>query len=133
VTQPNAADNGVMRKKRVLLIAAALIACLSAIMACSPQSTLVVVQSNLSVNEFTADINQSTAIVSGVVTNQGIWPVQNCVVVADFYNYQGHKVAANTFKLQKLEPGQACQFDIKVSGRETWDVARCNLSIADKK
>lgn len=133
VTQPNAADNGFMRTKLVLLIVVALVACLPAITACSSRSSIIVVESNLSVTEFTADINQSTAIVSGVVTNQGIWPVQNFVVVADFYDYQGHKVATNTYLLQKLGPGQTQQIDIKISGREAWNVASCNLSIADNK
>jgi hypothetical protein len=122
-----------MHTKRFLSVAVALIACLSAIMACSPRSSLIVVQSNLSVNEFTVDISQSTAVVSAVVTNQGIWPVQDFVVVADFYNYQGQKVASNTYLIQKLEPGLARQVDIKISGREAWDVASCNLSIADNK
>jgi len=122
-----------MRTKRVLLIIVALIVYLPVVTACSPQSSLVIVQSNLSVNEFTADKNQSTAIVSGVVTNQGIWPVQNCAVVADFYNYEDRKVATNTYILQKLGPGQTQQFDIKFSGYEAWNVARCNLSIADNK
>ena len=99
-----------MRTSLALLVLPALILFSSVFVACSPGSQLQVLQHNITVNEFTADAAQSVATVKGVVKNQGIWPVQNCTVIADFYDNKGYKIGTYSDTLQRLEPGQSSDF-----------------------
>ena len=81
-----------MQTSPLLLVLPALLLVSSIFVACSPDAQLQVLQHNITINEFTADAAQSVATVKGVIKNQGIWPVQNCTVIADFYDYQGYKI-----------------------------------------
>ncbi|MBN1374730.1 MAG: hypothetical protein JXA01_01105 [Dehalococcoidia bacterium] len=122
-----------MRSLNASLIIVILLLCIMGAAACSPASSLVILESNLAVNEFTADITESTAAVDGVVVNEGIWPVENCEVVAEFYDYQGNKIASNSYALPKLGSRQTAHFKIELKGNKAWNVARCSVSINKMK
>jgi len=121
-----------MQTGSLLLVLPALLLVSALFVACSPESQLQVLQHNITINEFTADAAKSVAIVKGVVKNQGIWPVQNCMVIADFYDYKGYKIGTYTDTLQRLEPGQASDFKIELRGSEAWKVATCSVSVVSK-
>lgn len=101
--------------------------------ACSPLSSLVILDSKLVVNEFTADIDESTAVVEGVIANEGIWSVENCEVVAEFYDYQGSKIASSSCDLPKLGSWETAHFKIELKGNKVWRVARCSISVNEMK
>jgi hypothetical protein len=121
-----------MRTSLALLVLPALILFSSVFVACSPGSHLQVLQHNITVNEFTADAAQSVATVTGIVKNQGIWPVQSCTVIADFYDYKGYKIGTYSDTLQRLEPGQTCDFKVELKGTEAWKVATYSVSVVGK-
>ena len=121
-----------MQTSPMLLVLPALLLFSSVFVACSTDSQLQVLQHNITINEFTADAAQSVATVKGVVKNQGIWPAQNCMVIADFYDYRGYKIGTYTDTFQKLEPGQTCGFKIELKGPEAWKVAMYSLSVVSK-
>ena len=121
-----------MRTSLALLVLPALILFSSVFVACSPGSHLQVLQHNITVNEFTADAAQSVATVKGIVKNQGIWPVQSCTVIADFYDYKGYKIGTYSDTLQRLEPGQTCDFKVELKGTEAWKVATYSVSVVGK-
>ncbi|MCX6007488.1 MAG: FxLYD domain-containing protein [Chloroflexi bacterium] len=121
-----------MQTSSLQLVLPALLLFSSVLVACSPESQLQVLQHNITINEFTADTAQSVATVKGVVKNQGIWPVQNCIVTADFYDYKGYKIGTYTDTLQRLDPGQACDFKVELKGTDAWKVATYKVSVVSK-
>jgi hypothetical protein len=121
-----------MQTGSLLLVLPALLLFSSVFVACSPDSQLQVLQHHITISEFTADATQSVATVKGVVKNQGMWPTQNCTVIADFYDYKGHKIGTHTAALQRLEPGQAGDFKVELKGSEAWKVATYSVSVVSK-
>ncbi len=121
-----------MQTRSLLLVLPALFLVSSVFIACSPESQLQVLQHSITVNEFTADAAQSIAAVNGAVRNQGIWPIQNCAVIVDFYDYQGYKIETNKETLQRLEPGQVCEFSVELKGTGAWKVATYRVSVVSK-
>jgi hypothetical protein len=121
-----------MRTSLALLVLPALILFSSVFVACSPASQLQVLQHNITINEFTADAAQSVATVKGIVKNQGIWPIQSCTVITDFYDYKGYKIGTYTDTLQRIEPGQACNFMVELKGADAWKVATYSISVVSK-
>jgi hypothetical protein len=121
-----------MQTGSLLPVLPALILFSSVFVACSPESQLQVLQHNITISEFTADAAQSVATVKGIVKNQGMWPTQNCTVIADFYDYKGHKVGTRTDTLQRLELGQAGDFKVELKGYEAWKVATYSVSVVSK-
>lgn len=121
-----------MQTSPLLLVLPALLLFSSVFVACSADSQIQVLQHNITINEFTADAAQSVATVKGVVQNQGIWPVQNCTVIADFYDYQGYKIGTCSESLQRIDPGQSADFKVEMKGSEAWKVAMYSVSVVCK-
>lgn len=121
-----------MQTGLLLPVLPALLLFSSVFVACSPESQLQVLQHNIIIDEFTADAAQSVATVKGVVKNQGMWPVRNCTVIADFYDNKGQKIGTYKDTLQTLGPGQAGNFKVELKGSEAWKVATYSVSVVSK-
>jgi len=121
-----------MGARSLLAILMAFVSFFPVLSACLPTPQVQILEHSITVNEFTADIGQSTAVVRGVVRNQYVWPVQNCVVTVDFFDYQGGKIGTYSDTLSRMEPGQAWNFKVELKGAEAWKAAWYRISIANK-
>ena len=99
---------------------------------CTAGTGLQVIEHNIVVSEYTNDVAQSVAIVKGVATNIGAWPLEDCGVSVTFYDFAGNKLDVYSSTCKHLEPGEDWNFSVELKGPEAWKVARYSLSTFSK-
>jgi len=116
-------------KYRACLIGLILIA---GITGCATGTGFQVIEHNIIVSEYTADVAQSVAVVKGVATNTGAWPVEDCGVRVTFYDFEGNKLNVYSSSCKHLEPGENWSFYVELKGREAWKVGKYSLTTFSK-
>ena len=99
---------------------------------CTTGTGLQVIQHSIVVSEYTTDAAQSVAVVKGVATNTGAWPLEDCGVSVTFYDSAGNKLDVDTSTCKHLEPGENWNFNVELKGQEAWKVGRYSISTFSK-
>jgi hypothetical protein len=99
--------------------------------ACSPVSAVKIIKHEIVVSEFTADISQSTAAVEGQAQNVLLWPLGNCKICVNFYDYAGNSLGVFSDNIGRLEPGKVRDFKVALKGGDAWKVARYDVYVCN--
>ena len=105
---------------------------LAGITGCATGTGLQVIQHSIVVSEYTTDAAQSVAVVKGVATNTGAWPLEDCGVSVTFYDFEGNKLDVSSSSCRRLEPGENWNFNVELKGQEAWKVGKYSLSTFSK-
>ena len=116
-------------KYRVCLLGVLLLA---GITGCTAGTGFQVIEHNIVVSEYTNDVAQSVAVVKGVATNTGAWPLEDCGVSVTFYDFAGNKLDIYSSTCKHLEPGENWNFNVELKGQEAWKVGRYSLATFSK-
>ena len=105
---------------------------LASITECTTGTGLQVIQRSIVVSEYTTDAEQSVAVVKGVATNTGAWPLEDCGVSVTFYDFEGNKLDICSSSCRRLEPGENWNFSVELKGQEAWQVGKYSISTFSK-
>ena len=105
---------------------------LAGIAGCTAGAGLQVIQHSIVVSEYATDAAQSVALVKGVATNTGAWPLEDCGVSVTFYDFEGNRLDVCSSSCRRLEPGENWNFNVELKGQEAWKVGRYSLSTFSK-
>ena len=105
---------------------------LAGITGCAAGAGLQVIRHSIVVSEYTTDAAQSVALVKGVATNTGAWPLEDCGVSVTFYDFEGNKLDICSSSCRRLEPGENWNFNVELKGQEVWKVGKYSLSTFSK-